>query len=197
MHFSIECKLKVNMMGNKELVRVGVIGCGMIGLGAIVGAAAITERTIAIDISDNKLDMAKRMGAGSVIHSIDEDVHSRLSELTDGKGPDVTIEAVGMPLTYRQAVDEAAFTGRVVYIGYAAEEVAYETKKIVMKELDIRGSRNALQEDFDAVVEVLENRDMSIDEIITKRIPFSDMGKAFNYWTENRDTVTKIIIDYE
>ena len=65
--------------------------------------------------------------------------------LTDGLEPDVVIEAVGTPATFRMAVDEVAFTGRVVYIGYAKEPVEYETRLFVMKELDILGSRNALR----------------------------------------------------
>jgi 2-desacetyl-2-hydroxyethyl bacteriochlorophyllide A dehydrogenase len=176
---------------------VAVIGCGMIGLGAIVGSAAITGRTFAIDIAQNKLDLAKMMGARVVINSNNEDVHTKLMELTDGKGPDVIIEAVGLPATFRQAIDLAGFTGKVVYIGYAAEEVAYETKLFVMKELDIRGSRNALQEDFIAVVKILERGQLPVNKIITRKFPFLEMGNAFKYWVENRSDVTKIIIDYE
>ena len=71
------------------------------------------------------------------------DVHARLMELTNGRGPDVVIEAIGLPATYRAAVEEVAYTGRVVYIGWAKEEVAYETRPFVHKELDILGSRNA------------------------------------------------------
>ena len=68
-------------------------------------------------------------------------MHQRLLELTNGLGPDVIIEAIGLPQTFRAAVEEVAFTGRVVYIGYAKEPVAYETRLFVQKELDIMGSR--------------------------------------------------------
>jgi len=176
---------------------VAVIGCGMIGLGAIAGSAAITDRTFAIDIAENKLDLARKMGARAVIHSSHDDVHAKLLELTEGRGPDVIIEAVGLPATFRQAVDIVGFSGKVVYIGYAAEEVAYDTKLFVMKELDIRGSRNALQEDFDSVVSVLETSQLPVNEIITQKFHFPEMGDAFQYWVENRNRVTKIIIDYE
>ncbi len=58
-------------------------------------------------------------GATDLIHSAREDFRARLRELTDGHGPDVIIEAIGLPETFRAAVEEVAFTGRVVYIGYA------------------------------------------------------------------------------
>jgi threonine dehydrogenase-like Zn-dependent dehydrogenase len=64
-------------------------------------------------------------------------MHDRLVEFTAGHGPDVIIEAIGLPETFRAAVEEVAFTGRVVYIGYAKEPVAYETRLFVQKELDI------------------------------------------------------------
>ena len=66
------------------------------------------------------------------------------------------IEAIGTPQTFRAAVEEIGFTGRVVYIGYAKEPVSYETRLFVQKELDILGSRNALPEDFIAVIHLLE-----------------------------------------
>ena len=71
-------------------------------------------------------------------------------------GANVVIEAVGTPSTFRAAVEVVAFTGRVVYIGYAKEPVSYETRLFVQKELDILGSRNAGPEDFAAVIRLLE-----------------------------------------
>ena len=59
------------------------------------------------------------------------------------------------------AVEEVAFTGRVVYIGYAKEPVSYETRLFVQKELDVLGSRNAQPEDFHAVVHLLGERQIS------------------------------------
>ena len=61
------------------------------------------------------------------INSTQEPLHDRLLEMTDGRGPDVAIEAIGTAATFRAAVEEVAFTGRVVYIGYAKEPVSYET----------------------------------------------------------------------
>ena len=126
---------------------VMVIGCGMIGIGAIVRAALRGATVIAVDLDDEKLELAKRVGASHVINSKTENVHERMQQITEGFGADVVIEAVGSPVTYVMAVDEVGFTGRVVCIGYAKSEVAFQTKYFVQKELDIRGSRNALPAD--------------------------------------------------
>jgi hypothetical protein len=83
----------------------------------------------------------------------------------------VIIEAIGLPQTFRSAVDEVAFTGRVVYIGYAKEPVAYETKLFVQKEIDILGSRNALPEDFREVIRMLEEHRFPVDEAVSAIVP--------------------------
>ena len=94
------------------------------GLGAISASAFHGARVIAIDLDDAKLEIARKAGATELIHSGKEDLHVRLSKLTDGRGPDCIIEAIGLPQTFRASVEEVAFTGRVVYIGYAKEPVA-------------------------------------------------------------------------
>lgn len=135
---------------------VAVIGCGGVGLGAVAASGFRGARTIAVDLDDRKLDTARRAGATDTINTERESLHEGLSELTKGYGPDVIVEAVGLPSTFRAAVEEVAFPGRVVYIGYAKELVPYETRLFVQKELDLMGSRNALPEDFHAVIRMLE-----------------------------------------
>ena len=114
-----------------DIDTVAVIGCGMIGLGAIVRASLRGARVIAMDIDDEKLELAKRLGASMVINSKTENVVERVRELTDGYMADVVIEAVGSPVTYVTAIDIVAFTGRVACIGYAKSEVAFQTKYFV------------------------------------------------------------------
>ena len=99
--------------------RVAVIGCGIVGMGAIASAVNRGAEVIAIDIDDSKMDIAKKIGVAHTINTSREDLHEALMRITDGDGPDVIIEAVGNAITYRDAVDEVDYTGRVVCIGYA------------------------------------------------------------------------------
>jgi threonine dehydrogenase-like Zn-dependent dehydrogenase len=92
-----------------------VLGCGMIGLGAISGAAlGRGARVIAVDIDDAKLTLARKAGAAETINSRVGSLHDAVQTLTHGDGPSVAIEAVGVPETFRAAVDEVAFAGREV-----------------------------------------------------------------------------------
>lgn len=173
---------------------VMVLGCGMIGAGAIVRAVLRGCTVIAVDIDDHKLDIAKDLGAHHTINSSKTDLHEELVRITGG-GPDVVVEAAGNPVTYKAAVDEVAFTGRVVCIGYAAGEVSFATKLFVQKELDIRGSRNATRTDFRAVISFLQRGTFPLDKMITHRVRPEEASRAVKTWSEDPGKVMKILLD--
>ena len=173
---------------------VAVFGCGGVGLGAIAAAAFRGAETIAIDIDDGKLEIARKAGAKHLVHSKREDLHERLQEITDGRGPDVMIEAIGLRETFRAAVDEVAFSGRVVYIGYAKEPVEYETRLFVQKELDVLGSRNALPEDFREVIRMLEAGSFPVEETVSAVVPMEEAAGLLREWSEAPQRFTKIMV---
>lgn len=173
-----------------------VLGCGMVGLGAISGAALLHgARVIAVDVDDTKLGLAKKAGAAETINSKTDDLHEKLQVATKGDGPSVVVEAVGLPTTFRAAVDEVCFAGRVVYIGYAKDPVCYETKCFIMKELDILGSRNATQKNFSDVIQVLESGCYPLEKTITHCVPFDQAGDALAAWAADPSCVTKIHVE--
>lgn len=173
---------------------VAVYGCGGVGLGAIAGSAFRGATTIAIDLDDTKLEVARLAGASHIIHTQRDNVHDRLQAITNGAGPDVVIEAIGLPETFRGAVEEVAFTGRVVYIGYAKEPVSYETRLFVQKELDIMGSRNALPEDFREVMRLLESGVFPTDRAVSLIVPLDEAPSALARWSERPADFTKIMV---
>lgn len=180
-----------------DLDIVLVIGCGMIGVGAIVRAALRGARVIAMDVDNDKLKLALDLGASYTINSKLEDVHARLLQITNGTGPDVVIEAVGASITYQTAINEVAFTGRVVCIGYAKTEIAFETKYFVQKEMDIRGSRNAMPEDFRAVIEYLKRGTCPKDELITKIYKPEQAQLALEEWAQNPGKVFRLLVEFK
>ncbi len=176
---------------------VAIYGCGGVGLGAVAAAAFRDARVIAIDIDDKKLAIAKHAGARDVINSSRDDVPARLREITGGHGPDVVIEAIGRPDTYRAAVEEVCFAGRVVYIGYSKDAVPFETRLFVQKELDIRGSRNALPQDFKEVIRMFEQKRFPTAEAISSTVPLEEAPGILRAWSENPAAYTKIMIAFD
>ena len=173
---------------------VMVIGCGMVGLGAIVRASLRGATVIAADIDDEKLALAKELGADYTVNTKEHFVLP-ISGKLEGASPSVIIEAVGSVPTYQMAIEQVAFTGRVVCIGYAKSEVLMQTRFFVQKELDIRGSRNALPEDFEAVIRYLERGTCPVDKLITKVIKPDEGLETLRWWSQNPGKVFRILME--
>ena len=175
---------------------VMVFGCGIIGIGAIIRAALRGAKVIAVDVDDKKLELAERLGAQYSINSKKEELHERVREITSNCGADVVIEAVGRQETYTASISEVAFTGRVVYIGYAKEKIPFDTQYFVKKELDIRGSRNAMPADFKAVMKFIKSNCEVIDELITAIRTPEEAQEALEEWVANPGKVFRILINF-
>lgn len=186
----------VSRAGVEDNETVLVIGCGMVGLGAVVRAALRGATVIALDLDDDKLALAKQVGATYVINSLKEDVHERVLQLTQGLGADVVIEAVGSPATYVMAVNEVSFTGRVVCIGYAKSEVSFQTKLFVQKELDIRGSRNAMPSDFRSVIHYMKTTDFPAESFISRIVTPDEAADAIQQWADAPAKIFRILVKF-
>src|SRR5215469_17734583 len=176
---------------------VAILGCGGVGLGAVAAASSRGARTICIDVNDEKLGLARQAGAAHAINSARERLHETLLDMTCGHGPDVIIEAVGTPATFRTAVEEVSFCGRVVYIGYAKEPVSYETKLFVQKELDILGSRNAQPQDFAAVIGLLEAKAFPVDKAVNMVVTLEEVPQALRSWSADPSRFKKILVSLD
>lgn len=179
-----------------DIDTVVVFGCGMIGSGAIVRAKLRGATVIAVDIDDVKLKIARQLGADFIINSKEKDLHQELQEITNGDGPNVVIEAAGNPVTYRAAIEEVAFAGRVVCIGYAGTEVAFTTKLWVQKELEIMGSRNANPSDFEAVIKYLKSSQIDENILISKTVSPEEAPVAMKKWSEAPGKIMKILVQF-
>lgn len=176
---------------------VVVLGAGMIGVGAVLGALARGARVIVSEVSEAKHAALKSLGIRDVINPLEGPLEERIAESTNGRGADVVIEAVGLPETFRQAVDLVNFAGRVVYVGYAKAEVSYKTALFNLKELNIMGSRNATRADFEAVITYLESNPTLSAALISRTFQWSEAAQAFSFWEANRQDIFKVMIDMQ
>ena len=106
------------------------------------------------------------------------------------------IEAVGLPVTQRQAIANVGFTGRVVFIGYAKDDTGFTTRLFVQKELNIYGSRNACPEDFRAVIGYLRRGTCPYDRLITSVVKPEEAADAMRHWHENPGKVFRILVEF-
>lgn len=179
-----------------DIDTVLVFGCGMVGLGAVVRAVQRGAVVIAVDLSEEKLDIARELGATYGINSKEENVVEKVMEYTDGFGADCVIEAVGAPVTYVTAINAVSFTGRVVCIGYAKNPVEFETKYFVQKELDIRGSRNANPSDFRAVQRYFDKNNVPMERFISGIATPETAKEAMEKWAADPAQVFRLLVKF-
>ena len=172
-----------------------VLGCGMVGIGAVLGALRKNAIVIALDIDNKKLELMKSLGVHHTINSKRENALEIVNEITNEDGVNVCIEAVGAAETYRLALEATGFAGRIVYVGYAGDEVFLNTSLIVKKELDIMGSRNAMTE-FKDVMEMLEEKKFDTGKLISAVYPMNEVGDAFQFWKKARTNHENAFADY-
>ncbi len=117
---------------------VAVVGAGPIGLAAIMGARLFSpSHIVAIDLADSRLDAAKQFGADVVVNNSREDAAAIVAELTGGLGADVSIEAVGVPATFEQAVQLARPGGHIANIGVHGEPVTLHLEELWIRDVTI------------------------------------------------------------
>ncbi|MBI5852329.1 MAG: alcohol dehydrogenase catalytic domain-containing protein [Planctomycetes bacterium] len=174
-----------------------ILGCGAVGLGAVLGAARRGAHVVAVDVDPGKLAHAQALGAADALVATDDDtVRAHARSLNGGEGPDVVIEAVGRPETYRLALDCVAFTGRVGCIGYCKDDVPLTTKLIVQKELDVLGCRNAEPADLAAVADALADPALPVERLVSATVGFDAAGDALAAWAKAPGEFCKIHVDF-
>ncbi len=171
---------------------VAVIGCGGVGIAAIAGAELAGATTIiAVDIDDDKLEMAKSLGATHTVNSKNEDAVEGIKAATGGFGADVVVEAVGLPETYKQAFYGRDLAGRVVLVGVPTPDM-----KLELPLLDVFGHGGSLKSswygdclpsrDFPMLVEQYKLGRLNLDAFVTERIGLNDVEAAFDKMGEGK-----------
>lgn len=176
--------------------RVLLYGFGIVGVGVLLELVHQGASVIVADVMQEKLDLAVDLGAAKGLNIKDADFSKQVLAFTDGEGVDVVIDAVGAASVATSAFEQVCIAGTIVLIGYHNDTFPFNTKPIVSRELSVYGSRNAMLDDFVAVRRIIEDRSDLKDILVSSRYPFDRIDEAFAYWSANRGSVTKILIDF-
>lgn len=177
--------------------RVLVIGAGTIGLLAAIYARSLGAEVWLSDISEEKLEGAKNFGFDKfIVNSSPKNLKSEVERITGSSGFDVTVEAVGLPSTFQNAIDSVCFGGRMVLIGVGKKNLDFNFTMIQKKELNIFGSRNALKSDFIKTIDEIKEGKLSLDGIITKIYPYKEAAAAFRDLDKNSASWLKVVLDF-
>lgn len=197
----------VQRAGIKPGDKVLVVGAGTIGVLAASAAKALGGEVYLCDVAEQKLQYAMdTFGfAGTILNSSADELEKAVKEITGsidlngmntGYGFDVCIEAVGLPSTFQNCIDAAAFGGKVVLIGVGKKNLDFNFTMIQKKELNVFGSRNALKKDFIELIDLVKEGKVELEKIITDTYEFKDAAQAFADFSSNGANMLKVVIDF-
>ncbi len=191
----LACSLRaVNMTQANPDKTLLIIGAGPIGLFCLAAARAAGFKRIAIsDISESRLETARRWGASDAINAAKEDVAVTAHSIRAG-GVDTVIDAVGMHLTREQAVKAVIPGGRVVYIGLHEEASPLAANYLIRQEISVIGTFGYTKADFASALTLLEQKEVQPTSDWLDERPLSAGRESFEELINGTSKFAKIIL---
>lgn len=156
---------------------VAIIGAGAIGLMAALSARHYKATPILIDIVEERLRYAQKLGVPYVLNAADDQVIDAIKNITHGTMAQVVIEASGANSAIRNTLDLASFAGRISFTGWPKQETSLPTNLITYKELDLRGSRTSAGE-FDEALRMLSTLEINPQDVVSKVVNLDEIPDA-------------------
>jgi propanol-preferring alcohol dehydrogenase len=186
-------------VANRGQVKPGdsvvVFGCGGIGLNVIQMAAAAGGQVIAVDIVDEKLAWAERMGAVATVNSSQvERVDKEIRKLSGG-GVDVAFEAIGLPVTQEAAFASTRNGGRLVLVGYSAKPMTLNSGRTMYREMEIVGSLGCPASEYPKVIELARVGKVKVKELVTAHFPLDQINDAFDTLRRGEGIRSVVVMD--
>lgn len=172
-----------------------VVGAGPIGLGLMHFAALAGARVIGMDVNPLRLGNCRRTpGVAHVVDAGRPDAEARIRELTDGRMPDVVIDATGNGQAIRHAFRYVAHAGRYVLVGLQKGDVCFSHPEFHRREATLLSSRNATPDDFRQVLARLRDRTLDASAFVTHHAPLAEAGGRFPDWMAPGSGVVKALV---
>ncbi len=180
---------KIQVGSSAVVVGVGMIGAFLVKLVQIAGASPI----IAVDLDENKLELAKAFGADYTFKSSDIDLQTKISDCTKNRGTDFSFEAVGISETVNICVNSLRKGGTAVLVGNLKPEVTIPLQKIVTTELSLLGSC-AINGEYEMVLDLLASGKIDVDKMISAVAPLSEGADWFKRLYAREPGLNKVIL---
>ncbi|AKL95915.1 threonine dehydrogenase [Clostridium aceticum] len=184
-----------NQGGVKLGDTVVIFGTGCIGLVSVLSCKAKgASKIIVVDILENRLEVAKKIGATDIINAREVDVLKKIEELTGGKGADVVIETAGAEATVKYTVDVLKTGGTIVLVGMTPkDETAFNFMKLMGKEGELKTVfryRNL----YPVAINAIASGAIDVKGIVSHEFNFDQTKEAFDFVVGNASDVVKAVI---
>jgi len=176
---------------------VAIIGAGPIGLLHLLTVKKMgVEKAIMIDLVEERLGFAEKLGADETVNTGKTDVVEIVRKLTRGYGADVVIEAIGLPATWEQALKLVRKGGTVLEFGGCppGTEVKVNAEMLHYEEVTVMGTFHTTPLHFRKALNLIASRTIDVRPLITRKMKLDDIKEAFNILSTSK-TEIKIAIN--
>lgn len=171
-----------------------IVGAGPIGLASAISARSAGAAVVVVDVSSSRLDFARDALGFERTLMADDDLRAAVRDACGGASPAVVIDATGNPRSMAASFALPGHAGRLVFVGLAQADIAFNDPDFHRRELTVYASRNALPRDFAAVIAAMEAGAIDVAPWITHRARLEDVPATFPSWTDPANGVLKAII---
>lgn len=172
-----------------------VVGSGMIGLLIIqVVQLAGCGRVIAVDVNDGRLHLACQLGATDHVNANTQDAVATIREMTNGRGADIALEAVGHTATVTSAIKSVRKGGTVTLVGNLQPEITFPLQSVVTREVDVLSSC-ACSGEYPRCIEMLARGEISVEPMITARAPLEEGPNWFERLYAGQEDAMKVMLE--
>jgi L-iditol 2-dehydrogenase len=171
---------------------VAIIGAGPIGLLHLLTAKKLgVEKVIMIDLIDERLGFAKRLGTDETVNSGKEDTIQKVKQLTNGYGADVVIEAIGLPATWEQALKLVRKGGAVLEFGGCppGTEIKLNAEMLHYGETKVMGAFHATPLHFKKALNLIASRVIDVRPLITRKMQLDQIKEAFEILSTSKTEI--------
>lgn len=172
-----------------------IVGAGTIGLLILqVVKEQKPARIIMTDLSDSRLAVARTIGADIVVNPAREDVGAVIGSLTDGRGADAALEAVGATPTVQQAMAALRIGGTCVWVGNSAKTITINMQEVVTRELKVTGTFIYTHAEFGEALELLARGGINLQPLISRTAPLAEGPAMFAKLAKAADDLIKVVV---
>jgi L-iditol 2-dehydrogenase len=170
-----------------------VMGAGMIGLLTLQALrVAGCSRVVVADVDASRLKLATSLGADALL-ATGADLIAQISALTNGRGVNIAVEAVGVDETIRAAIDCVGKGGRVTLVGNVSPEVTLPLQKVVTRQIRLQGSCASAGE-YPQAIELVASGKIQVKPLITAIAPLEDGPQWFERLHAREPNLMKVIL---
>jgi threonine dehydrogenase-like Zn-dependent dehydrogenase len=179
---------------------VVIYGGGAVGYHAMLCAMSYDSvRVFMIDTIDKKLELAEKAGAAVVINALREDPVKKILALTDGRGADVVIEAVGLQKTINQSLVSVRKAGRLVFLGAPFEKVSFEfdnyRKNFLFKEIKMTSSITNRKDEMPDLIELVRTKKIDLSLSVSLTLPFEKINEGLDIVNQDIGNPMRVVLE--